>query len=56
MDILQEYQRDRVDGRGWGKVVPNLVPFGQTEKGGKGEQKLDIFHGCHKCMVPNTLY
>ena len=34
-------------------VLPNLDPFGQTEKGerGGGVQKLGIFHGCHKCMV-----
>ena len=31
--------------RGWG-VSPDLDPFGQTEKS-------NIFHGCHKCMVPN---
>ena len=28
-------------------------PFGQTKK---GVQKLDIFLGCHKCMVPNVIY
>ena len=33
-------------------VLPNLDPFGQTEKGERGGvQKLGIFHGCHKCMV-----
>ena len=35
-------------------VLSDSDPFGQTEKrmrGGKGVLKLDIFHGCHKCMV-----
>ena len=41
-----------VQGGGWGGVSPNSDPFGQTEKGGEGVQKLDIFHGCHKYMVP----
>ena len=37
---------------GGGGGLPNSDPFGQTEKGGGGGvQKLDIFHGCHKCMV-----
>ena len=42
------------DVQGWGEVSPNLDPFGQIEKGrrGWGVQKLDIFHGCHKCVVP----
>ena len=51
-----------VQGRG---LLPNLDPFGQTEKwvvvvvvvgggGGVCVQKLDIFYGCHKCMVPNV--
>ena len=31
-------------------------PFGQTEKGGKGVQKLKICHGCHKCMVPPVFF
>ena len=43
--------------QGWGEVSPNLDPFGQIEKGRRrgrgGVQKLDIFHGCHKCVVPN---
>ena len=42
------------DVQGWGGLLPNFDPFGQTEKGG-GVQKLDIFHGCHKCMVPNLV-
>ena len=35
-----------------GGVLPNSDPFGQTENGGTGVQKLDIFHGGHKCMFP----
>ena len=38
--------------QGRGGVLPNSDLFGQMEKGGCGVQKLDIFHGCHKCMVP----
>ena len=60
--MLQEYQR------GWGVgggVVGSLsfdvqgrghrVQFGpiRTDRKRGGVQKLDIFHGCHKCMVPN---
>ena len=42
------------DVQGWGEVSPNLDPFGQIEKGRRrGVQKLDIFHACHKCVVPN---
>ena len=41
--------------RGEGGVLSDSDPFGQTEKrmrgGGEGVLKLDIFHGCHKCMV-----
>ena len=34
-------------------ILPNSSLFRETEKGGRGKvQKLDIFHGCHKCMVP----
>ena len=36
-------------------VSLNSDPFGQTEKGGEGMQKLDIIHGCHKCMVPEHI-
>ena len=32
-------------------VFSNSDPFGQTGKGGKWVQKLDIFHGCYKIMV-----
>ena len=39
-----------------GGVSPNLNPFGQTEKRGRGGggvvQNLYLFLGCHKCMVP----
>ena len=45
-----------VQGWGVGGVLPNSVPFGQTEKGGRRVQKLDIFLGCHKCMVCNTIW
>ena len=47
------------DVQGWGVggagvgCLPNLDPFGKTEKGEGGLQTLDIFHGCHKVMVPN---
>ena len=44
-----------VQGRGGG-VLSDSDLFGQTEKrmrggGGEGVLKLDIFYGCHKCMV-----
>ena len=39
------------DVQGWGGLLPNFDPFGQTEKGGG----VDIFHGCHKCMVPDLV-
>ena len=41
-----------------GGILPNSDPFGQTEKGGREErvQKLDIFHGYHKWMVPNVIF
>ena len=38
-----------------GGVLRNSDPFGQTEKGGGVEQKLDIFLGCHKCVVPEFI-
>ena len=44
-----------VQGWGGGGVLPNSDPFRQTEKGGRWGgmvQKLDIFFGCHKFMVP----
>ena len=33
--------------------VPIRTHSDRQKKGGMGMQKLDIFHGCHKCMVPN---
>ena len=36
----------------WG-VSPNSDPFRQTKMGYEGGvEKVDIFPGCHKCMVP----
>ena len=38
-----------VQGREWGSQFGSI----RTDRtGGGGMQKLDIFHGCHKCMVP----
>ena len=42
--------------QGGGGVLPNSNPFGQTEKSGRRVQKMDIFLGCHKCMVPKARY
>ena len=60
--MLQEYQRRWDWGKGVGSLSfdvqgrGSLAQFGpiRTEKmgvGRQGVQNLDIFHGCHKCMV-----
>ena len=38
-----------------GGVLCNSDPFEQTENGGVVMQKLDIFLGCHKCVVPEFI-
>ena len=42
----------RFDVKGWG-AYPIWTHSDRQKKGGGGMQKLDIFYGCHQCMVPN---